>query len=140
WLDVATDAGSRRIRIIRVHLEEDAGKSMHDEQGGGRDSRVDLNRAGTPLLEIVSHPDLQSPEEAKAYLEEIRLLMKNLEVSNCARRRRRIIVTFRNLISCRLWWTTPGSTVSRAGLVSCPPLRGRGCRSSTVCPPTMPKC
>src|SRR5438874_6933625 len=83
WLDVATNAGSRRIGIIRVHLEEDAGKSMHDEQGGRRASRVDLNRAGTPLLEIVSHPDLQSPEEAKAYLEEIRLLMRELEVSDC---------------------------------------------------------
>src|SRR5262249_45895181 len=65
----------KRIRIIRVHLEEDAGKMLHDEQGGGTDSLVDLNRAGTPLLEIVSHPDMSSPEEAKAYLEEIRLLM-----------------------------------------------------------------
>jgi aspartyl-tRNA(Asn)/glutamyl-tRNA(Gln) amidotransferase subunit B len=73
----------KRIRIIRVHLEEDAGKMLHDEQGGGTDSLVDLNRAGTPLLEIVSHPDLSSPEEAKAYLEEIRLLMRELEVSDC---------------------------------------------------------
>jgi aspartyl-tRNA(Asn)/glutamyl-tRNA(Gln) amidotransferase subunit B len=73
----------KRIRIIRVHLEEDAGKMLHDEQGGGRDSKVDLNRAGTPLLEIVSQPDLASPEEAKAYLEEIRLLLRELEVSDC---------------------------------------------------------
>src|SRR6516164_2294010 len=78
----------KRIRIIRVHLEEDAGKMLHDESASGgvdprRDSLVDLNRAGTPLLEIVSHPDLSSPEEAKAYLEEIRLLMRELEVSDC---------------------------------------------------------
>jgi aspartyl-tRNA(Asn)/glutamyl-tRNA(Gln) amidotransferase subunit B len=73
----------KRVRIIRVHLEEDAGKMLHDEQGGGTDSLVDLNRAGTPLLEIVSHPDMSSPEESKAYLEEIRLLMSELGVSDC---------------------------------------------------------
>jgi aspartyl-tRNA(Asn)/glutamyl-tRNA(Gln) amidotransferase subunit B len=83
WLEIETETGPKRIRIIRVHLEEDAGKMLHDEQGGGRDSLVDLNRAGTPLLEIVSHPDLASPEEAKAYLEEIRLLLRELEVSDC---------------------------------------------------------
>ncbi len=83
WLEIQTAGGPRRIRIIRVHLEEDAGKMLHDEQGGGRDSLVDLNRAGTPLLEIVSEPDLTSPEEAKAYLEEIRLLLRELEVSDC---------------------------------------------------------
>jgi aspartyl-tRNA(Asn)/glutamyl-tRNA(Gln) amidotransferase subunit B len=83
WLDINTQAGTKKVRIIRVHLEEDAGKMLHDEQGGGRDSLVDLNRAGTPLLEIVSHPDLSSPEEARAYLEEIRLLLRELEVSDC---------------------------------------------------------
>lgn len=83
WLEVETANGTRRIRIIRVHLEEDAGKMLHDEQGTGKDSLVDLNRTGTPLLEIVSHPDLTSPEEAKVYLESIRLLMRELEVSDC---------------------------------------------------------
>jgi aspartyl-tRNA(Asn)/glutamyl-tRNA(Gln) amidotransferase subunit B len=83
WLEIETPAGSKRIGIIRVHLEEDAGKMLHDEKGGGQDSLVDLNRAGTPLLEIVSKPGLASPEEAKAYLEEIRLLMRELEVSDC---------------------------------------------------------
>jgi aspartyl-tRNA(Asn)/glutamyl-tRNA(Gln) amidotransferase subunit B len=90
WLEMETPAGTKRIGIIRVHLEEDAGKMLHDEQNGGpgrvsarRDSLVDLNRAGTPLLEIVSRPDLSSPEEARAYLEEIRLLMRELEVSDC---------------------------------------------------------
>jgi aspartyl-tRNA(Asn)/glutamyl-tRNA(Gln) amidotransferase subunit B len=83
FLEIETTTGPKRIRIIRVHLEEDAGKSLHDEAGGGADSRVDLNRTGTPLLEIVSHPDLATPEEAKAYLEEIRLLLRELEVSDC---------------------------------------------------------
>jgi len=83
YLEIETAAGARRIRIIRVHLEEDAGKSLHDESGGGGHSRVDLNRAGTPLLEIVSEPDITSPEEARAYLEEIRLLLRELEVSDC---------------------------------------------------------
>src|SRR5439155_18749833 len=83
WLEIPTAAGTKRIGIIRVHLEEDAGKMLHDEQGGGRESLVDLNRTGTPLLEIVSKPELSSPEEAKAYLEEIRLLMRELEVSDC---------------------------------------------------------
>jgi aspartyl-tRNA(Asn)/glutamyl-tRNA(Gln) amidotransferase subunit B len=77
------ERGARRIGIIRVHLEEDAGKLLHDESGRGGDSRVDLNRTGTPLLEIVSQPDLASPAEAKAYLEEMRLLLRELEISDC---------------------------------------------------------
>ena len=72
---------SKRIGLIRVHLEEDAGKLLHSEHGG--DSQVDLNRAGTPLLEIVSEPDMTSPAEAKVYLEELRLLLRYLEVSDC---------------------------------------------------------
>jgi aspartyl-tRNA(Asn)/glutamyl-tRNA(Gln) amidotransferase subunit B len=83
WLEIRTPAGSKRIGIIRVHLEEDAGKMLHDEHGTGKDSLVDLNRAGTPLLEIVSQPDLSTPEEAKAYLEEIRLLLREIGVSDC---------------------------------------------------------
>jgi aspartyl-tRNA(Asn)/glutamyl-tRNA(Gln) amidotransferase subunit B len=83
WLEIETAAGRKRIGIIRVHLEEDAGKMLHDEHGGGKDSLVDLNRTGTPLMEIVSHPDMSSPEEAKAYLEEIRLLLREIGVSDC---------------------------------------------------------
>jgi aspartyl-tRNA(Asn)/glutamyl-tRNA(Gln) amidotransferase subunit B len=83
WLEIETANGSKRVRIIRAHLEEDAGKMLHDETGAGRDSLVDLNRAGTPLLEIVSEPDLTTPEEAKAYLEEIRLLLRETGVSDC---------------------------------------------------------
>src|SRR5215475_15203212 len=55
---------TKRVGIIRAHLEEDAGKSMHDEVAGRGDSRIDLNRTGTPLLEIVSEPDMRSPLEA----------------------------------------------------------------------------
>ena len=83
WLEIEAAGGVKRIGIIRAHLEEDAGKMLHDETGAGRDSLVDLNRAGTPLLEIVSEPDLSTPEEAKAYLEEIRLLLRETGVSDC---------------------------------------------------------
>jgi aspartyl-tRNA(Asn)/glutamyl-tRNA(Gln) amidotransferase subunit B len=76
-------APTKRIGIIRAHLEEDAGKSMHDEVAGKADSRIDLNRAGTPLLEIVSQPDIRSPAEAKAYLTELKLLLNYLGVSDC---------------------------------------------------------
>src|SRR5205823_12012660 len=78
-----TAEGARRIGIIRAHLEEDAGKMQHDEQGSRKDSLVDLNRTGTPLLEIVSKPKLSSPDEAKAYLETIRLLLREIGVSDC---------------------------------------------------------
>lgn len=73
----------KKIGIIRAHLEEDAGKSMHDEVSGVADSKIDLNRTGTPLLEIVSQPDMRSPLEAKAYLQELKLLLTYLDVSDC---------------------------------------------------------
>jgi aspartyl-tRNA(Asn)/glutamyl-tRNA(Gln) amidotransferase subunit B len=81
--DPEDETRQRRIGIIRAHLEEDAGKSMHDELAGRADSRIDLNRTGTPLLEIVSHPDLRSPAEARAYLAELKLLLTYLDVSDC---------------------------------------------------------
>jgi aspartyl-tRNA(Asn)/glutamyl-tRNA(Gln) amidotransferase subunit B len=86
WLPISDPKGRfepKRIGIIRAHLEEDAGKSMHDEIAGKADSRIDLNRAGTPLLEIVSQPDLRSPAEARAYLDALKLLLNYLEVSDC---------------------------------------------------------
>ena len=83
WSGTAPFSAPKRIGIIRAHLEEDAGKSMHDEVAGKADSRIDLNRAGTPLLEIVSEPDLRSPAEAKAYLTELKLLLNYLGVSDC---------------------------------------------------------
>jgi aspartyl-tRNA(Asn)/glutamyl-tRNA(Gln) amidotransferase subunit B len=69
WLDIEGAAGPRRIRIHRIHMEEDAGKNVH---GVGGDSIVDLNRAGTPLVEIVSEPDLRSSSEAAAYMRTLR--------------------------------------------------------------------
>ncbi len=86
WLEISDPKGAfepKRVRIIRVHLEEDAGKSMHDEVAGKADSRIDLNRTGTPLLEIVSHPDMRSPQEARAYLNELKLLLTYIGVSDC---------------------------------------------------------
>jgi aspartyl-tRNA(Asn)/glutamyl-tRNA(Gln) amidotransferase subunit B len=84
WIETfSADGEARRVRILRAHLEEDAGKNMHDESGRGRDSQVDLNRAGTPLLEIVSQPDIRSAQEAKAVLEELHLLLTYLGVSDC---------------------------------------------------------
>jgi len=86
WLPISDPKGQfepKRIGITRAHLEEDAGKSMHDEVAGRADSRIDLNRTGTPLLEIVSEPDIRSPAEAKAYLTELKLLLNYLGVSDC---------------------------------------------------------
>jgi len=74
---------TRKIGITRAHLEEDAGKSMHDEASGKAESRIDLNRCGTPLLEIVSEPDLRSAAEANAYLTKLKGLMTHLGVSDC---------------------------------------------------------
>ena len=85
-LDIKSPKGEfepKRVGIIRAHLEEDAGKSMHDEAAGKADSRIDLNRTGTPLLEIVSAPDMRSAKEAKAYLTELKLLLTYLGVSDC---------------------------------------------------------
>ncbi len=86
YLEISDPKGAfepKQVGIIRVHLEEDAGKSLHDEKAGRADSRIDLNRAGTPLLEIVTHPDIRSPQEAKAFLTELKLLLSYLEVSDC---------------------------------------------------------
>jgi aspartyl-tRNA(Asn)/glutamyl-tRNA(Gln) amidotransferase subunit B len=81
-LEIHAESGTRRIGIERVHLEEDAGKMLHGDAPDNQ-SRIDLNRAGTPLVEIVSKPDLTTPEEARVFLEEIRLIMRDLEVSDC---------------------------------------------------------
>jgi aspartyl-tRNA(Asn)/glutamyl-tRNA(Gln) amidotransferase subunit B len=86
FLEISDPQGrfaTKKIGIRRAHLEEDAGKSLHDEAAGVKDSRIDLNRAGTPLLEIVTEPDLRSPLEAKVFLSELKLLLTYLEVSDC---------------------------------------------------------
>lgn len=79
FLTIRTADGERRVRIRRLHLEEDAGKSLHE---GGPGSLLDFNRAGVPLVEVVSEPDLRSPEEARLYLEKLRLLMLYAGVSD----------------------------------------------------------
>ena len=79
WVDVVLDDGSRkRVGITRAHLEEDAGKSLHEDFQGL--SGIDLNRAGTPLLEIVSEPDLRSAREAVAYMKLIHQLVRYLDI------------------------------------------------------------
>ena len=78
WIEIAASEGTRRVRIRRAHLEEDAGKSVH--VAGANGSRVDLNRAGTPLLEIVTEPDLRSSDEVVAYLKGLRDVLMYLEV------------------------------------------------------------
>lgn len=78
WIEIEVNGETKKIRIERLHLEEDAGKNIH----GAGDSLVDLNRQGTPLLEIVSEADMRSPEEAYAYLEKIREIIRFTGVSD----------------------------------------------------------
>jgi aspartyl-tRNA(Asn)/glutamyl-tRNA(Gln) amidotransferase subunit B len=83
WLEIQIDpkAEPRRIGLTRIHMEEDAGKSIHD--ASGRDgTRVDLNRAGVPLIEIVSEPDLRSAEEAGAYLRALHAILRYVAASD----------------------------------------------------------
>ena len=84
WVDIPAGQGRKRIGVTRVHMEDDAGKSIHD---GFRDSDrftyVDLNRSGTPLIEIVSDPDMRSSDEAYAYLTELKQMLQYIGVSDC---------------------------------------------------------
>lgn len=75
------DGNKKKIRLTRIHIEEDAGKLNHDELGGG--SLVDLNRAGVPLIEIVSEPDLRNTEEVEKYLRKLKSILEYIEVSDC---------------------------------------------------------
>src|SRR5258705_5649282 len=77
-IKIKTGAGEKNIRLNRIHLEEDAGKSLHDVDINN--TCIDYNRAGTPLIEIVTEPDLRSGEEAFSYLTEIRKLVRYLEI------------------------------------------------------------
>lgn len=79
WIEIEVDGYKKKIGITRVHLEEDAGKLTHAKDG----SLVDLNRAGTPLIEIVSEPDIRTPAEAYAYLEKLRSIVQFTGVSDC---------------------------------------------------------
>ena len=78
WIDIEVNGKTKRIGITRAHLEEDAGKLTHKNGY----SLVDLNRQGTPLIEIVSEPDIRTPEEAYAYLEKLRSIIQYIEVSD----------------------------------------------------------
>lgn len=80
YAEIVVDGKVKRIGITRIHLEEDAGKNLHLAEGGA--SLVDLNRAGTPLMEIVSEPDIRSPEEASEYLKKLRSILRYIEVSD----------------------------------------------------------
>src|SRR5688500_1879304 len=76
---IQTDAGQKSIGVTRVHMEEDAGKSLHDRFSGA--TAIDLNRAGVPLIEIVSEPDMRSSKEADAYLRTLKQILQYLDVS-----------------------------------------------------------
>jgi aspartyl-tRNA(Asn)/glutamyl-tRNA(Gln) amidotransferase subunit B len=78
WLDIGTNGSSKRINITRIHMEEDAGKLIHDNPGNS--SFVDLNRAGVPLVEIVSEPELSSAEEAVEYMKKLRSILRYIGV------------------------------------------------------------
>ena len=78
WVEIETENGVKRIHIHRIHMEEDAGKLVHDEFQPL--SHVDFNRTGVPLIEIVSEPEMQSPEEAAAYLKLLREILRYLEI------------------------------------------------------------
>ena len=77
-IDIEVDGAAKRVRLTRIHLEEDAGKNIHDAHSDS--SLVDLNRAGVPLLEIVTEPDLRSPQEAGAYLKTLRTIVQYLGI------------------------------------------------------------
>lgn len=81
YIEIFTPAGAKKIGITRIHLEEDAGKSIHGENlDDPQSSYVDINRCGVPLIEIVSEPDLRSPEEAREYLETLKAILEYLEI------------------------------------------------------------
>jgi len=85
YLDIELEGRKKRIGITRLHMEEDAGKLVHSgESISGADfSLVDYNRTGVPLAEIVSEPDMRSPEEARAYLDQLKAILEYTEVSDC---------------------------------------------------------
>lgn len=81
YVDIETSEGKKKVRILRIHIEEDAGKLNHDDFSG--ESLVDLNRAGVPLIEIVSEPDMESSEDAETYMKKIKSILEYIEVSDC---------------------------------------------------------
>jgi aspartyl-tRNA(Asn)/glutamyl-tRNA(Gln) amidotransferase subunit B len=83
-IEIVVDGNIKKIGLTRIHMEEDAGKLIHGENLGDRDSSyVDINRAGVPLMEIVSEPDIRSSEEAKEYMTRLKAILEYIEVSDC---------------------------------------------------------
>ena len=80
YVEIELEEGTKKIGLTRIHIEEDTGKSIHTEDG---DSLLDYNRAGVPLIEIVTEPDMNTPEEAQLFLEKLRATLKYIEVSDC---------------------------------------------------------
>lgn len=83
WLDIETKSGSKRVRITRIHIEEDAGKLIHRQNGDVSETMFDANRCGVPLIEIVSEPDIRSADEAVAYLKKLRSTILYTGISDC---------------------------------------------------------
>ena len=81
YIEIEVDGEKKKIGLTRIHIEEDAGKLNHDDYGRG--SLVDLNRAGVPLIEIVSEPDLRSVQEVDSYLKKLKSILEYIEVSDC---------------------------------------------------------
>lgn len=79
FIEIEKKDGPKKIRLRRIHIEEDTGKSLHSEDGG---SLLDYNRSGVPLIEIVTEPDMNSPEEAKEFLEKLKATLEYIEVSD----------------------------------------------------------
>lgn len=80
YIEVDSEDGKKKINLTRIHIEEDTGKSIHSKDGG---TLLDYNRAGVPLIEIVSEPDMNSSEEAKEFLEKLKSVLQYIEVSDC---------------------------------------------------------
>src|SRR6202140_5364738 len=84
WINIATSSGTKKIGVTRLHLEEDAGKSLHEDFAGASETTaIDLNRSGVPLIEIVTDPDMASPEEAYQYLTRLKEIILYTGVSDC---------------------------------------------------------
>ena len=84
FVEIEVGGVSKRIGITRVHMEDDAGKSIHDGfKDSNRYTYVDLNRSGTPLIEIVTEPDIRSSDEAFAFLTELKQILQYVEISSC---------------------------------------------------------
>jgi aspartyl-tRNA(Asn)/glutamyl-tRNA(Gln) amidotransferase subunit B len=81
YVDIIDNGETKRIGLTRIHIEEDAGKLIHDDRGGG--TILDFNRCGVPLIEIVGEPDLRSAEETKIYIETLKSILEYIDVSDC---------------------------------------------------------